>query len=64
MYKSEKINEYTYKILDSYDEAMYLIAGSQKALLIDAGMEKQSLYKYVSSLTTKPILLAINTWSY
>lgn len=38
MYKSEKINEYTYKILDSYDEAMYLIAGSQKALLIDAGM--------------------------
>lgn len=59
MYKSEKINEYTYKILDSYDEAMYLIAGSQKALLIDAGMEKQSLYKYVSSLTTKPILLAL-----
>ena len=35
MYRSEKINDYTYKILDSYDEAMFLIIGQKKALLID-----------------------------
>ena len=60
MYKSEKINECTYKILDSYDEAMYLIIGSQKALLIDAGMEKDNLYDYISSMIAKPVILALS----
>lgn len=59
MYRNEKINEYTYKILDSYDEAMYLLIGSQKALLIDSGMEKDSLYEYVLQFTDQPVLLAL-----
>lgn len=60
MYRNEKINENTYKILDSFDDAMYLIIGSQKALLIDAGMEKENLYDYISSLTHKPVILALS----
>lgn len=60
MYKSEKINEHTYKIIDSYDDAMYLLIGSQKALLIDAGMEKVDLHDYISSITTIPVVLALS----
>ena len=60
MYRSQKINDYTYKILDSYDEAMFLIIGQNKALLIDSGMEKENLYDYVCQLTDKSIDLALS----
>lgn len=60
MYRSEKINDYTYKILDSYDEAMFLIIGQKKALLIDSGMEKENLLTYILQLTKCPIDLALS----
>ncbi|MGN1183295.1 MAG: MBL fold metallo-hydrolase [Faecalibacillus sp.] len=60
MYRNEKINDHTYKILDSYNEAMYLLIGQKRALLIDAGMEKENLFEYVSSFTSHPIDLALS----
>ena len=55
MYSNEKINDDTYLILDDNNEAMYLIVGSEKALLIDTGFDAESLYDYVSKLTDKEI---------
>lgn len=60
MYHAEKINETTYKIIDSYGDAMYLLLGQCQALLIDTGMEKESLADFISSLTALPVVVALS----
>ena len=60
MYRAEKINDTTYKITDSYDDAMYLLLGNHAALLIDTGMEKESLADFVASLTALPVTVALS----
>lgn len=60
MYKTQIINDNSLKIVDSYGDAMYLLLGSQYALLIDAGMEKENLSVFVSSLTSLPVILVLS----
>lgn len=60
MYTFELINDFTMKIIDEYDEALYLIEGEDKVLCIDAGMSKENLYEYCLNFTDKPIELAIS----
>lgn len=60
MYKTQIINDNSLKIVDSYGDAMYLLLGSQYALLIDSGMEKEDLAVFVSSLTALPVILALS----
>ncbi|MBM6840206.1 MBL fold metallo-hydrolase [[Clostridium] spiroforme] len=59
MYKTEKINELTMKITDRYGEVIYLLLGTEHALLIDSGMEKSNLLDVVSSITSLPVILAL-----
>lgn len=59
MYKAEMINEQTWKIIDCYGEAMYLLSGKDHAILIDSGMEKNDLSVFVSSLTSLPVFLVL-----
>jgi hydroxyacylglutathione hydrolase len=40
-----------------YNESIYLLEGSDKALLIDAGLEIKDLDKIVASITSKPVML-------
>jgi glyoxylase-like metal-dependent hydrolase (beta-lactamase superfamily II) len=40
-----------------YNESMYLIEGSEKAVLIDAGTNVKDLDKIIASLTAKPVML-------
>ena len=58
-YTSEKIYDDTYLINGDKRESMYLIIGKDIALLIDAGMEEESLKSYCETLTDKKIILAI-----
>lgn len=60
MYKTQIINDNSLKIVDSYGDAMYLLLGSHHALLIDAGMEKEDLSVFVSSLTSLPVIIALS----
>ena len=41
-----------------YNESVYLIEGSEKALLIDAGTNIPDLDKIVAGITSKPVMLA------
>lgn len=59
MYQINKINEAITCILDRYQEALYLIEGDEKALLIDCGMDQESLNDVVSTLTDKEIIVAL-----
>jgi glyoxylase-like metal-dependent hydrolase (beta-lactamase superfamily II) len=59
MYTNQKINKDTTLIIDKYKESLILIEGSQKALLIDTGMDLDNLYDYVKQLTDKPIIVAL-----
>jgi hydroxyacylglutathione hydrolase len=40
-----------------YNESLYLLEGSNKAVLIDAGTNIKDLDKIVASITTKPVML-------
>ncbi|MDO4466203.1 MAG: MBL fold metallo-hydrolase [Bacillota bacterium] len=60
MYTFELINEYTLKIIDEYDESIFLIEGADQVLCIDSGMSKENLYEYCLNFTDKPILLALS----
>lgn len=59
MYKSEKIFCDTWRIMDEFDEAIYLIEKSKHAYLIDTGMDHDSLREYVSRLTNKPVFVLL-----
>lgn len=59
MYKSEKLFPDTWRIIDEFDEALYLINKNDHACLIDTGMDHDSLSDYVKSLTDKPIIVLL-----
>lgn len=44
---------------DTPNETLILIEGSEQAVLIDAGEDKDNLYDYVRTLTDKPVTLVI-----
>lgn len=59
MYKSEKIFPDTWRIIDAFDEALYLIEKQNHAFLIDTGMDHDSLNDYVKTLTDKPVVVLL-----
>lgn len=58
-YECRKINEDAWLIQGQGNESMYLIEGRDKALLIDAGMEKESLKEVTDSLTKKDVICVL-----
>lgn len=59
MYKSEKIFPDTWRIIDEFDEALYLIEKQNHAFLIDTGMDNDSLSNYVKTVTDKPVIVLL-----
>ncbi|MCD8027429.1 MAG: MBL fold metallo-hydrolase [Erysipelotrichaceae bacterium] len=60
MYDIYNINRDTTCILDKYKEALFLIEGNDKALLIDSGKDEDSLIDAITLITDKPIFLALS----
>ncbi len=58
-YVSRKISGTAYLIQGQKAESMYLIVGKDRALLIDAGMEKESLKDFCRTLTDKPLFCVL-----
>jgi glyoxylase-like metal-dependent hydrolase (beta-lactamase superfamily II) len=58
-YEIEELAPGLFAIDDSKDDSMYLIEGGEKALLIDTGMVRGNIMPLLSSLTSKPIELAL-----
>ena len=58
-YTNRKINEDSWLIQCDSHVSMYLIEGTEKAMLIDAGMEKDDLFAYCRELTDKPIFCVL-----
>lgn len=58
--KPEKVGEGVWRIDDNGSDNMYLVVGTQKALLIDTGFGIGNLDRLVKTLTDKP-LLVVNT---
>lgn len=55
VFASEKVTDHVTRIFGSCGELMYLVEGTQKALLIDTGCGVGSLKSYVSKLTSKEV---------
>lgn len=62
-FKIKKINENVWRIADGQIDNIYLIAGSDSALLIDTGVGPANLKDFVKSITHLP-LIVINTHSH
>ena len=58
-YKERKLSESAYLIQGDKNESMYLINGKNKSLLIDAGMEDESLKEFCDRLTDKEIICVL-----
>ncbi|MBQ6335417.1 MAG: MBL fold metallo-hydrolase [Erysipelotrichaceae bacterium] len=58
-YTCKKINDDSYLIQGAGMESMYLINGRDKGLLIDAGMEEESLKEYCRELCEKEIVCVL-----
>lgn len=58
-FKSEKISESVTRIFGSTGELMYLVEGSNKAVLIDTGTGVGNLNEYVKKLTHKPLIVIL-----
>ncbi len=58
-YKIEELQAGLFAICDEKTDAMYLIVGEQKALLIDTGTMKPDIMPMLRTLTDKPIELAL-----
>ena len=54
-YNVQRLDEVTYRINDSLHDTMYLVLGSDKALLIDCGMDQEPLRPLIESLTSLPV---------
>ena len=59
IHKIEQLNDHVYRIDENGIANCYLVIGSEKALLIDAGIGAGNLKKCVEQVTDKPIILAI-----
>ena len=58
-YTERKLSESAYLIQGDKNESMYLINGKDKSLLIDAGMEDESLKEFCDRLTDKEIVCVL-----
>ena len=58
--KADKVAEGVWRIDDNASDNMYLIVGTQRALLIDTGVGVADLSAFIKTVTNKP-LLVINT---
>lgn len=58
-YKAEKIHSGFWQIVDSKQCCIYLIEGTERAVVIDTGMCEEPLLPYVRTLTDKPIDLVL-----
>lgn len=58
-YKSEKIDNNIIKIISLTGEILYLIEGTEKAVLIDTCLGVGNLKKFVEGLTDKPITVIL-----
>ncbi len=63
-YTSRKINEDSWLIQCDSHVSMYLIEGKEKALLVDAGMEKENLAEYCRTLTDRPVFCVLTHGHY
>ncbi|MCI8401178.1 MAG: MBL fold metallo-hydrolase [Lachnospiraceae bacterium] len=54
-YAIQKTGPDTTMILDSFGEALYLIEGRDRAVLVDTGMDGENLREVVDGLTKKPV---------
>ncbi len=59
IFNSEKISERTTRIFGKSGELMYLVEGTNKAVLIDTGSGDGNLKEYVEKLTNKPVAVLI-----
>lgn len=59
MYNTRQINDYTWMITDHDNDAIYVIAGNERAMVIDSGMDHDPLMPIVRSLTDKPPFLVL-----
>lgn len=58
-YVVEKIKDGFYAIDDELGDSMYLIIGSQQALLVDTGMGSENILPLIQSLTSLPCTLVL-----
>lgn len=59
-YDIEKISPTTYKIYEDFQASMYLVCGTQRAVLIDTGYGGSDVWKEIRALTSLPVSV-INT---
>ena len=58
-FKKLAVNDYITQIEDLCGTKMYLVEGSQKAVLIDTGVGLGNIYRFVRSITDKPLEVII-----
>ena len=59
-YQARKIADDAYLIQGDGHESMYLIIGKDKAMLVDAGMEPESLKQFTDTLTDKEVICVLS----
>ncbi len=63
-FTSEKVSEHVTRIRGVIQEFMYLVEGSEKALLIDTGCGIGNIAEYVGTLTTLPLTVVLTHGHY
>ncbi|MDR0583568.1 MAG: MBL fold metallo-hydrolase [Treponema sp.] len=58
-FRSERISASTIRIFTPTGESVYLVEGTRKAMLLDAGLGLGNLAEFVQSLTQKPLDLLV-----
>lgn len=58
-YRIEQLNENVYAIDTDAWESIYLILGTEKAMVVDTGMRKEALLPVIQSITSLPLLLVL-----
>lgn len=58
-YTVRKLDEHTWQLLDPFRTYLYLLEGSEKAVLLDAGNGFSGLGELVRSLTEKPVTVIL-----
>ena len=57
IFSSEKVSEHVTRIVEITGTYMYLVQGTEKALLIDTGCGIGKLKEYIETLTKKPLIV-------
>jgi len=58
-FSSKEISPKVWVISDHGSDNMYLIEGTDSALLVDTGLGSADLATYVKKMTTKPLIIVI-----